>query len=179
MRHGATLLLTGALLAALPGGAVGQRALKAAQLEGAPHVSQRSQPIWTGQPTAPSYPPRNAAAPLTGLRSGINRPARLSWSGRDVVLASAFTAALLIDAGQTRGLARGGWHTFRETNPILGSRPSVGQVNAYTAVAGLSVLGAAAALPERLRPWLLGAALAVETFTIAGTMHQGIAIPFP
>jgi hypothetical protein len=131
------------------------------------------------QPTAPSFPPTDATGQESGRRRLIVLPARLSWSRSDVALAGAFTAALLIDAGQTRGLARGGWQNFRESNPILGSHPSVGQVNTYTAVAGLSVLGAAAALPPRLRPWLLGAALAVETFTIAGTVHQGIAIPLP
>src|SRR5436190_1570045 len=93
-------------------------------------------------------------------------------------LAGAFTVALLIDAGQTRWLAQGGWRNFRESNPILGSHPTVGQLNTYTAVTGLAVLGAAAALPARVRPWLLGAALAVETFTIAGTTQQGIAIRF-
>jgi len=108
------------------------------------------------------------------------RPAlpRLSWTQTDLALASAFTVALLVDAGQTRWLAKGGWHDFRETNPILGSRPTVGQLNTYTAISGLVVLGAAAAAPPRVRPWLLGAALAVEAFTIAGTMQQGIAIRF-
>ena len=79
---------------------------------------------------------------------------------------------------QTRGLARNGWRDFRETNFILGPNPTVGQLNTYTAIAGLSVLGAAAALPARVRPWLLGAALAVEAFTVAGTAKQGVAIRF-
>src|SRR5205807_5139849 len=108
------------------------------------------------------------------------RPAlpRLNWSQTDLTLAGAFTVALLVDAGQTRWLAKGGWHAFRETNPILGSRPTVGQLNTYTAVSGIAVLGAAAVAPARVRPWLLGAALAVEAFTIAGTTQQGIAIRF-
>ena len=108
------------------------------------------------------------------------RPAlpRLNWSQTDLALASAFTVALLVDAGQTRWLAKGGWHQFRETNPILGARPTVGQLNTYTAVSALAVWGAAAAAPARVRPWLLGAALAVEAFTIAGTTQQGIAIRF-
>jgi hypothetical protein len=45
------------------------------------------------------------AAPLRLSRSV---PMRLAWTRTDVVLASGFTAALLIDAGQTRGLAQGG-----------------------------------------------------------------------
>jgi len=34
-------------------------------------------------------------------------------------------------------------------------------------------------VPARVRPWLLGVALAVETFTIAGTVRQGVALRFP
>ena len=106
-------------------------------------------------------------------------PTRLSWTSSHTALASAFLVTLLIDAAQTRQLAREGWIGFRESNPLLGERPSVGRVNSYTALAGLSVLGAAAAAPPRLRPWLLGAAVAVQLFTIQGSVRQGIPIRFP
>jgi len=111
--------------------------------------------------------------PLTQL------PARVSWTPAHTALASAFLVTLLIDAAQTRELARHGWVDFREANPLLGPRPSVGRVNSYTALAGLSVLSAAAAAPPRLRPWLLGAAVAVQLFTIQGSVRQGIPIRFP
>jgi len=111
--------------------------------------------------------------PLTGL------PSRVSWTPAHTALASAFVVTLLIDAAQTRSLARQGWVDFREANPLLGPRPSVGRVNSYTALAGLSVLGAAAVAPPRLRPWLLGAAVAVQLFTIQGSVRQGIPIRFP
>jgi len=106
-------------------------------------------------------------------------PARVSWTPSHTALATAFLVTLLIDAGQTRELARQGWVGFRESNPLLGERPSVGRVNSYTALAGLSVLGAAAAAPPRLRPWLLGAAIAVQAFTIQSSVRQGIPIRFP
>jgi len=106
-------------------------------------------------------------------------PARLSWTSSHTALASAFLVTLLIDAAQTRQLAREGWVAFRESNPLLGERPSVGRVNSYTALAGLSVLGAAAVAPPRLRPWLLGAAVAVQLFTIRGSVRQGLPIRFP
>lgn len=99
-----------------------------------------------------------------------------SWSAPHIALASAFSLALWIDAAQTRAAMGQG---YRETNPLLGSHPSPGQVNTYTALAHLTVLGAAAALPARLRPWLLGAALAVETFTIAGSIREGVALRLP
>ncbi len=101
-----------------------------------------------------------------------------SWNRAHIALASAFAVALWIDAAQTRGLAARGWQGYREANPILGPHPTAGQVNTYTAVAGLSVLGTAAAVPARIRSWVLGVALAIEMFTIAGTVREGIAISF-
>jgi hypothetical protein len=103
-------------------------------------------------------------------------PVRVPWSRRDIALATGFTAALLIDAATTRRLAAGGWQGFYETNPILGTHPSVGQVNTYTAVAGIAVLGVAAAVPERTRPWVLGVALAVEVYALAAMSRNGVMI---
>jgi hypothetical protein len=105
-------------------------------------------------------------------------PIRVTWRSRDLALASGFAAALLADAAQTGRLARGGWRDYRESNPLLGPRPSVGRVNTYTAVVGLSVLGAAAVAPKRLRPWVLGIALAVEACTLAAMSQRGVAIRF-
>ena len=112
----------------------------------------------------------------TALKVGASVPARVSWSRRDMALAGAFTALLVVDAAQTRALASGGWQGFHEANPILGPAPSVRSINVYTAVVGLAVLGGAAVVPVRARPWLLGAALAVEAFTISHTVGQGIPI---
>jgi len=106
-------------------------------------------------------------------------PGRVSWNQTHTVLASAFVVTLMMDAAQTRELARHGWSGFREANPLLGDRPSVGQVNTYTAIAGLTVLGAAAALPPKVRPWLLGAAIAVQAFTVAGSVQNGLPLRFP
>jgi hypothetical protein len=106
-------------------------------------------------------------------------PGRVSWTSSHTALASAFVITLLIDAAQTRELARQGWVGYRETNLLLGERPSVGRLNTYTALAGLSVLGAAATVPPRLRPWLLGAAIAVQAFTIRSSVRQGLRIRFP
>src|SRR5256886_8564041 len=126
-------------------------------------------------PATPSTNPIRPSMRLTVLNTARPPLPRLTWRQPDLTLASAFTVALLVDAGQTRWLAKGGWHEFRETNPILGPRPTVGQLNTYTAVCGLAVLGAAAAAPARVRPWLLAAALAVDRFPIAGATRHGVA----
>jgi len=178
MRHTPVVSIVVAALAALPGQGTAQRALKDHQFWAAPRVYAQRDIAWKlPAPLTPSTPLKPTVR-LTVFRAALPAPPRLSWRQSDVALAGAFTVALLIDAGQTRWLARGGWRNFRESNPILGSHPTVGQLNTYTAVTGLAVLGAAAALPARVRPWLLGSALAVETFTIAGTTQQGIAIRF-
>ena len=115
--------------------------------------------------------PMRASAQRTGTRPR-------SWSATHIALASAFAVALWIDAAQTRGLAARGWQGYREANPILGPHPTAGRVNTYTAVVGLGVLGTAAAVAGRMRCSVLGVALAIETFTIAGTVREGIAISF-
>lgn len=126
---------------------------------------------------------RDVAAPspneFARLRLAGTAPVRLTWRRSEIVMASVFAAALLIDAAQTRRLAAGGWRDYTESNPLLGPRPSVGQLNTYTAVAGLSVLGIAAIAPRRARPWILGAALAVEAVTLGAMLRQGVAIRIP
>jgi len=113
------------------------------------------------------------------LKLGTTLPVRISWTRTEIALATGFTAALLMDAGQTKKLARGGWTTHREANPLLGPTPSVARINVYTAVAGLTVLGAAAALPARVRPWFLGAAFVLEALTVARNARAGISIRIP
>ncbi len=114
--------------------------------------------------------PRWAAAQGVAAADG-------TWRASHFALAGAFAVALWIDASQTRDAMRRG--DYQEQNPILGPHPSAGQVNTYTAVAGLTVLGAAAAVPGRARQWLLGAALAVETLAIARNMRAGLTLRFP
>src|SRR5262245_61289754 len=98
-----------------------------------------------------------------------------SWKPAHIALAAGFVTTLWIDAAQTReAMALG----YREMNPILGPHPSEGQINTYTVLAGLTVMGVAAAVSPRWRPWVLGAALAVQVVTIAATVRQRITIPF-
>ena len=171
--------------------AAAQESLEASSFEGAPRLEPapnlflapallRSKALRSVDPralrvfaTTGPWRPTLSTGPIAAL------PGRVSWNKTHTALAGAFVVTLLIDAGQTRELARRGWPGFREANPLLGSRPGVGRVNSYTALAGLSVLGAAAALPPRLRPWLLGAAIAVQALTVHGSVQNGLPIRFP
>src|SRR3989440_12180706 len=175
MRHISAVTLAIATLTGLPGQGAAQRALKDHRFWAVPRVSEHRATVWT-MPATPSTNPIRPSMRLTVLNTARPALPRLSWTQTDLALASAFTMALLVDAGQTRWLAKGGWHEFRETNPILGSRPTVGPLNTYTAISGVVVVGAAAAAPPRVRPWLLRAAAALQSVTIAATVQQGIAI---
>jgi hypothetical protein len=128
--------------------------------------------------TLPGSASAQRAVEYQPLRLTGTVPIRMAWRPSDLALAGGFTVALLVDAAQTRRLARGGWRDYHETNPLLGPRPSVGQVNTYTAVVGLSVLGLAAVAPKRARSGLLGVALAVEAYALAAMSGRGVAITF-
>jgi hypothetical protein len=123
---------------------------------------------------SPHAPHRSPGVPRLELAGSV--PVRVNWSRRDLALAGGFAAALLLDAAQTRRLARTGWRDYEESNVILGPSPSVGQVNTYTALSALTVFGIAALAPKRVRPWVLGTALAVEVVALAMMSREGVAI---
>ena len=192
MTRTAMLLIAAAGLAGLSTPAGAQEALKSFSVGETSHLDRLPNPFISSlsvgdrgaatlrveksalRMVAVTQPARLALS--TSVITGL--PGRVSWNQTHTALAGAFVVTLLMDAGQTRDLARHGWSGFREANPLLGARPSVGQVNTYTAIAGLSVLGAAAALPPKVRPWLLGAAIAVQAFTVAGSVQNGLPIRF-
>ena len=181
MRHVAIALLSVGSLAALPPQATAQRAAKelaAFTLASGARRQYRSVAVGVlamrSQPVAPSGMGPLAARMSWSTLGIAELPARRSWTASHTALASAFTVVLLVDAAQTRDLARRGWPGFREANPLLGPRPSVGQVNTYTALAAAGMMTAAAAAPPRLRPWLLGAALVVEAVTVGGSVRNGL-----
>src|SRR5437879_12998384 len=66
-----------------------------------------------------------------------------SWSATDIGLAGGFLAVLWVDAAQTRSVARGRWRGCHEANPIIGPRPTVGQVNTRPASAAATAPGIA------------------------------------
>jgi hypothetical protein len=186
MRHVAIVLLALGSLAAVPRRAPAQQAARdLAAFTAAAGARRQYRAVSVGLLAMPSHVRApSGVGPLAARVSwstlGVAAlPARRSWTTSHTALASAFTVVLLVDAAQTRDLARRGWPGFREANPLLGPHPSVGQVNTYTALAAAGMLTAAAAAPRRVRPWLLGAALLVEAYTVRGSAQQGIPLRFP
>src|SRR2546421_622275 len=134
MRHISAVTLAIATLTGLPGQGAAQRALKDHRFWAVPRVSEHRATVWT-MPATPSTNPIRSSMRLTVLNTARPALPRLSWTQTDLALASAFTMALLVDAGQTRWLAKGGWHEFRETHPILGPRPNDGSMlSSFTSV---------------------------------------------
>jgi hypothetical protein len=181
MRHVAIALLAVGSLAAVPRRAPAQQAARdLAAFTVVSGARRQYRAVAATLLTMPSQPQTArdvgplAARVSWSTMSVAALPGRRAWTSSHTALAGAFTVLLLVDAAQTRDLARRGWPGFREANPLLGPRPSVGQVNTYTALAAAGMLSAAAAAPPRLRPWLLGAALAVEAVTVGGSVRNGL-----
>ena len=116
-----------------------------------------------------------SAIPAWAMAQHVQTEGDRAWRPSHIALAAGFATALWIDAAQTRDAMALG---YREANPILGPHPSQGQVNTYTVIAGLTVLGVAAVASPRMRPWVLATALVVEAATVALTVRQGISITF-
>ncbi len=83
------------------------------------------------------------------------------WSLTDSVLATTAATAYVIDWRQTQSIARDP-QRFYELNPLLGSHPSVGDVNRHFALNGLVVAGIAEALPHTYRDLYLGGVTVTE-----------------
>ncbi len=80
------------------------------------------------------------------------------------------TITTACDWGQTRSAATKGWRDHYEANPVMGSTPSTGRVDAYLGAVIASTVLLGYVLPEKLRPFLYGAVIAIEVDTIAGNM---------
>lgn len=99
------------------------------------------------------------------------------WSAIDKALLAGAVTMLGADWAQTRYIAA---HPdqFREKNPLLGSHPSTGKVNAYflTAIAG--TVGLALVLPATERKWFLGGVTVLETVMVIRNNSIGVGMKF-
>lgn len=100
-----------------------------------------------------------------------------AWETSDYALAGAALAALAVDWGQTRHIARNP-HRFSEQNPILGTAPSVGKVDTYFVGAMVGTLAVAHLLPGDWRRMFLAGALTVELGVVQQNRSIGIKMDF-
>jgi hypothetical protein len=86
-------------------------------------------------------------------------------------------ASIVADWGQTRYIAKNPTQ-YREHNPVLGSHPSVGKVDAYFVGALAVNNGIMIALPKKYRPYYAGVVTAVETHFVVSNNQIGIKVDF-
>jgi hypothetical protein len=99
------------------------------------------------------------------------------WETTDYALAGAALAALAVDWGQTRHIAKNP-NRFIETNPVLGTSPSVGKVDAYFVGAMVGTVALAHVLPGDWRQLFLGGVLALELGVVNQNRSLGIKMAF-
>jgi len=88
----------------------------------------------------------------------------------------ASSVALVCDWGQTRHMAASGWGTHMETNPLLGTKPTVGIVDGYFAATVLINSALWVALPERWRSIIPVAVIGVQAPVIHGNQALGAGV---
>ncbi len=99
------------------------------------------------------------------------------WDKTDIGLGITATALLMADLGQTHCIADNP-QQFRERNPIMGSHPSRGKVDAYFAGSAIGLLAVAHFLPLKWRKvWLTGWII-LEAGTVIANQSIGIGIRF-
>jgi hypothetical protein len=86
-------------------------------------------------------------------------------------------ALTVADWGQTRMIARNP-QTYRELNPILGSHPSVGKVDAYMIGYLLTQYAIAECVPEPWKTLLLSQVIMVQAKAVGNNKSIGLQIRF-
>lgn len=99
------------------------------------------------------------------------------WDAADKVLLATALGSLGADWAQTRYIARNPVQ-FHETNPLLGSHPSVGKVNGYFALAAVGTVGISLALPPTYRKVFLGGVTLLEMSVVIRNNSIGIGMSF-
>lgn len=94
------------------------------------------------------------------------------WNDSDRALYAATVALDAVDWSQTR---RAGALGYVEHNPLI-DVGNAGQVNRYFIATPILQYLIADALPGSVRPWFLGASLAVEVGSVAHNRHVGLSV---
>jgi hypothetical protein len=107
---------------------------------------------------------------LTGCANG-------GWSREDTYRQTGFIALSGIDWMQTRKIANNP-DEYHENNPILGSHPSTGKVDAYFAASIAAHTAIAMALPPEYRKWFQYVSIGVEAGVVASNFSIGLGVGF-
>ena len=100
------------------------------------------------------------------------------WSPSDTKREVAYLTLHIIDWAQTRDIARNPREGRKESNPILGPAPSVGEVNSYFMATGLGHLAISYLLPSNPRFMWQGFTITIEAFVIGHNYSAGVGFDF-
>ena len=98
------------------------------------------------------------------------------WSRRDVALQATYFLFHALDWGQTRQIARAPDRYWEACNPLLGSHPSQGRVDAYFTLSTLAHAGITHLLPSRYRPYWQGITIGVSGYCVGRNLSIGLGV---
>ena len=109
-----------------------------------------------------------------------NKSSADKWDKEELTLASIFTAATIIDWGQTRDIVKTNHKEikYRETNLYLGENPSMGKVDTYMPLAIIASLTAAHYLPKKYRKAFLFGLSLLELNALRNNHSLGLRVKF-
>lgn len=93
------------------------------------------------------------------------------WTAGDTVRQGIFTALDVMDWAQTR---YGSTHGFTESNPILGSHPSLGRINTVFAIGLVGNAAVSWVIPKEYRPYFQYGSIALEAYCVGHNARIGV-----
>lgn len=100
------------------------------------------------------------------------------FTTQDKILEATYLSMHVIDWGQTQHISHNP-DRFNEVNPILGSNPSVGQVNTYMLISGLLHPIISYVLPQPYRKWFQYGTLGIKTGLVGNNLAIGAGLRLP
>lgn len=97
------------------------------------------------------------------------------WNAADTYRQSGVVALMTVDWAQTRKIAKNP-DRYSENNPILGSHPSTGEVDAYFLTCAVAHTAVAMALPPKYREWWQYVFIGVEAVAVGHNMSIGLGV---
>lgn len=99
------------------------------------------------------------------------------WSKADTYRQSGVALMLTVDWAQTRKIAQNP-DKYSEMNPVLGSHPSTGEVDAYFLTCAVAHTTVAMALPPKYREWWQYVFIGVQAVAVANNVSIGLGVGF-
>lgn len=115
--------------------------------------------------------------PLLALLLLISTPSFADpWTTEDSYREAAYLGLLAVDWAQTRSFLRD--PKYYETNPLLGSHPSQGKIDAAVVLTGLAHVYIARIIPEKYRAPFQYVSIGIEGGAVVHNFSFGVKVKF-